>query len=298
VLYEMLTGRSAFSGSSALSTLSAVLRDNVQPMVELTNGVPPALEQIVLRSLEKDPARRFQSAQELETALNDLNRPTVSAMLPPPVAPPPERSSKMPAILAVCVLVLVAAVVGLWWMTRPRPAPVVTPAQQSESAVSKPSPIPASPPPETSPTTVSSTPPPPAALPPTPAAPATVKLADGTPIALVLAEDVPLDAKAGDAVPLKTAGDIQVDNTVVIAKGALASGVIVDAAKKRILGLGGKMTFRLESVDAVDGHKVTIRATPKPRGNGSKRPMDRGALAAGSEYTGYVDGSNTVSVRK
>jgi len=298
VLYEMLTGRSAFSGSSALSTLSAVLRDNVQPMVELTNGVPPALEQIVLRSLEKDPARRFQSAQELETALNDLYRPTVSAMLPPPVAPPPERSSKMPAILAVCVLVLVAAVVGLWWMTRPRPAPVVTPAQQSESAVSKPSPIPASPPPETSPTTVSSTPPPPAALPPTPAAPATVKLADGTPIALVLAEDVPLDAKAGDAVPLKTAGDIQVDNTVVIAKGALASGVIVDAAKKRILGLGGKMTFRLESVDAVDGHKVTIRATPKPRGNGSKRPMDRGALAAGSEYTGYVDGSNTVSVRK
>jgi serine/threonine protein kinase len=295
VLYEMLTGRSAFSGSSAISTLSAVLRDNVQPMVELTHGVPPRLEQIVLRCLEKDPARRFQSAEELETALMDLDRPTVSAMLPPPVAPRPERSSKMPAILAACVLVLGAAGVGLWWMTKPRPL-VVTPAQPSESAVSKPSPIP--PPPETQPSATSSTPPPPAALPPTPAAPATVKLPDGMPIALVLADDVPLDAKTGDAVPLKTAGDVRVDNTVVIAKGAAASGVIVDTAKKRILGLGGKMTFRLESVDALDGHKVNIRATPKPRGNGSKRPMDRGALAAGSEYTGYVDGSNTVSVRK
>jgi hypothetical protein len=46
----------------------------------------------------------------------------------------------------------------------------------------------------------------------------------------------------------------------------------------------------------VDGQKVSIRVTPKPRRNGSKRAI--GALAAGSEYVGYVDGAHTVSVKK
>jgi serine/threonine-protein kinase len=290
VLYEMLTGRSAFSGSSAISTLSAVLRDNVQPIVELTHGVPPALEQIVLRCLQKDPAQRFQSAAQLEAALLDLNRAPVNVMAPTPAS---ARTSKTLPIIGICLLALAGAAGGFWWMTRPRPvldAPPVTPSQPS---VSKPSPLPPEPPPANP----VATPVPPVASLPAPLPVATpVQLPDAMEIPLTLAEDVPVDAQAGDPVRFRAAEDIRIDGLVVIVKGATASGVIVDAAKKRILGLGGKMTFRLESIDAVDGRKVSIRATAKARRNGSKRAV--GALAAGSEYVGYTDGVNTVSVKK
>jgi serine/threonine-protein kinase len=294
VLYEMLTGRSAFSGTSAISTLSAVLRDNVQPIVELTYGVPPALERIVLRCLQKDPAQRFQSAQELQAALIALNRQPVSAILPPP--PPPAPTKTLP-IIGVCVLVLVAAAGGFWWFTRPQSVPAVTPTPPAQPSVSKPSPIPPEPAPTETPTAIPSAPPPvPAPRPVTVPAVAKVTIGDGVPVLLTLAEDVPVDAKAGDALRFRAAEDVSADGAVVVAKGAAASGVVVDAAKKRILGLGGKMTFRLESVDAVDGQKMTIRATPKPHRNGSKRAI--GSLAAGTEYIAYVDGPNTVFVKK
>ncbi len=64
---------------------------------------------------------------------------------------------------------------------------------------------------------------------------------------------------------------VRVDDTVVIPKGAEATGFIVDGAKKRLFGIGGKMTFRLKSVGAVDGQRVTIRATPD--GKSSKRQL-------------------------
>jgi hypothetical protein len=66
------------------------------------------------------------------------------------------------------------------------------------------------------------------------------------PIRLILAEDIPSDAAEGDPVRFKVAHDVRVEDTVVIPKGAEAVGVIVDGAKKKIFGIGGKMTFRLE----------------------------------------------------
>src|ERR1035438_9029892 len=73
VLYEMLTGHCAFRGGSALSTLSAVLHGEIQPVGELTSGVPVELEQIVVRCLKKDPAQRYQSMQEVNAALAPLS---------------------------------------------------------------------------------------------------------------------------------------------------------------------------------------------------------------------------------
>lgn len=293
VLYEMLTGRSAFSGSSAISTLSAVLRDDVQPMVQLTTGVPPELEQIVARCLKKDPGQRFQSAGELEAALLALNRLSVTGVAPPP--PAEKRSSNGLVWAAVVVVLLAAAGVGAyWWMNQSHPATVTAPPQPAVPLTPKPSPLAES---SGKPAEQATPPAPPPVVAPRPVpVVAPVEVPDGEQVAFTLAADVPTDAKAGDAVPFRAAADVRVGNTVVIAKGASASGVIVDAAKKRILGIGGKMTFRLETVDAVDGQKVSIRVTPKPRRNGSKRAI--GALAAGSEYVGYVDGAHTVSVKK
>jgi eukaryotic-like serine/threonine-protein kinase len=69
VLYEMTTGRRAFQGDSAISTLASVLREDPQPM---TTQVPRDLEKIVTRCLRKDPAKRFQSMADVRVVLEDL----------------------------------------------------------------------------------------------------------------------------------------------------------------------------------------------------------------------------------
>ena len=74
VLYEMLTGKRAFEGSSGISTLSAILRDDVKPIYEIAPDVPPLLEQIVLRCLQKDPNARWQSMQQVQGAVSTLQR--------------------------------------------------------------------------------------------------------------------------------------------------------------------------------------------------------------------------------
>jgi len=71
VLYEMLTGRRAFRGRSAPETMSAVLREEPPPVLEVNPGVPPAFERVVRRCLEKKPELRFQSARDLAFALSE-----------------------------------------------------------------------------------------------------------------------------------------------------------------------------------------------------------------------------------
>ena len=66
VLFEMLTGRRAFSGASMVDLLNAVIHTDVPPL-EAT----PGLDRIVRRCLEKYPAQRFQSAGEVRAALED-----------------------------------------------------------------------------------------------------------------------------------------------------------------------------------------------------------------------------------
>jgi len=76
VLYEMLTGRRAFRGESAADTLSAVLREDPPALSESNRDVSPALERLVLHCLEKDPAARFHSANDLAFALEALSGAT------------------------------------------------------------------------------------------------------------------------------------------------------------------------------------------------------------------------------
>ncbi len=71
VLYEMITGRRAFSGGSQLSTLASVLRTEPAPVREAREQVPRELERIIERCLRKDPRRRWQRAADLKIALED-----------------------------------------------------------------------------------------------------------------------------------------------------------------------------------------------------------------------------------
>jgi serine/threonine protein kinase len=65
ILYECLTGRPPFLADSWQQTIEQVLRDEPAPPARLHPGVPPDLETICLKCLEKEPARRYASAEEL-----------------------------------------------------------------------------------------------------------------------------------------------------------------------------------------------------------------------------------------
>ena len=72
ILYEMLSGKRAFSGETDVDTITAVLREEPPEMTAERGVIPPAFEQIVHHCLEKDPERRFQSARDLSFALATL----------------------------------------------------------------------------------------------------------------------------------------------------------------------------------------------------------------------------------
>jgi serine/threonine protein kinase len=69
VLYEMATGRPPHVGTSAASTISAILRDEPRPMSELAPMTPPGLERVVHACLTKDVDQRWQSAHDVALAL-------------------------------------------------------------------------------------------------------------------------------------------------------------------------------------------------------------------------------------
>ncbi len=69
VMYEMLTGTKAFPGESAITTLTAILRDDVKPITELVPDVPAELVEIITLALRKDPKDRWQSTQVMYTVL-------------------------------------------------------------------------------------------------------------------------------------------------------------------------------------------------------------------------------------
>jgi eukaryotic-like serine/threonine-protein kinase len=69
VLYEMATGRRAFSGASQASLISSIMKDRPQPIAELQVLTPSALERLVNACLAKDPDERIQTAHDVRLHL-------------------------------------------------------------------------------------------------------------------------------------------------------------------------------------------------------------------------------------
>jgi len=70
VIYEMATGKPAFSGKSRASLIAAILTTEPTPITQLQPLTPPSLERVVKKCLAKDPEDRWQNASDLATELN------------------------------------------------------------------------------------------------------------------------------------------------------------------------------------------------------------------------------------
>ncbi|HYV20620.1 MAG TPA: protein kinase [Verrucomicrobiae bacterium] len=73
ILYEMLAGRRAFSASSSVETMNAILKEEPADLARSLADLPPGLERIVHHCLEKSPDERFQSARDLGFQLEALS---------------------------------------------------------------------------------------------------------------------------------------------------------------------------------------------------------------------------------
>ena len=99
-LYEFVTGQRPFVATSDYSIMAAHVKEAPKPPVELHPGLPAELNEIILMSIAKDPARRFQTADAFRNALSSvpvtaspvvsqaaLDAPTVTSMQAPVVSP-------------------------------------------------------------------------------------------------------------------------------------------------------------------------------------------------------------------
>jgi TolB-like protein/Flp pilus assembly protein TadD len=120
VLYEMVSGKRTFSEEQPTRLIEAILnRPPVAPRAR-NERVPPELERIILKCLEKDPGRRYQSAKEVGVDLHRLAEPSSVSLTPSrdsgTEAPVQRRRPRSALVLvgAVAVAVILLAVgVGL-----------------------------------------------------------------------------------------------------------------------------------------------------------------------------------------
>jgi eukaryotic-like serine/threonine-protein kinase len=120
VLYEFATGRRPFTATQVPVLIDSILNKAPEPPSALSPTIPPGLELAILKCLDKDPDRRYQSARELRIDLERLTMPISGVFLPPepPTAPISIKTSRKlnRAVLISAVAVLLLAVAGLaYW---------------------------------------------------------------------------------------------------------------------------------------------------------------------------------------
>ena len=109
VLYEMVSGHAAFSGDTPKEVMSSILEKEPPALTRYVARAPADLQQIISKTLRKDPAERYHSAQELLHALKELRR-KLEFKLQRAAAPLWLRWARSPVAL---LLVLLAAALAL-----------------------------------------------------------------------------------------------------------------------------------------------------------------------------------------
>ena len=132
VVYEMLTGRRAFTGKTQASLIGAILKDVPAPASSIAVAVPPPLDRIVARCLAKDPDERWQTARDLTSELAWIadEKPGAFAPVIADTAAAPARTFAVWRRASWLTWVATTIVVGLlaslvtWLTIREAPAPV------------------------------------------------------------------------------------------------------------------------------------------------------------------------------
>ena len=117
VLFEMLGGRPPFRADTTADTLSAILHED-PPALMPKGGVPPELERIIRRCLEKSSANRFQSADDLAFALEAVTVTPKSAAAAAIDVPKVRAGWLVPVVTTALAVVAVALTVA-WYATPP-----------------------------------------------------------------------------------------------------------------------------------------------------------------------------------
>ena len=106
-LYEVVTGARPFQGDSEYSIMAAHLQKNPPPPIEISPNLPNGLNEIILQALQKEPAKRFQTADAFRNALLYVCKqplsaaPVAAAAVPPPKAVQPQPNIPPPPLPAV-----------------------------------------------------------------------------------------------------------------------------------------------------------------------------------------------------
>ena len=121
LLYEMATGKKAFSGKSQASLAGSILRDDPTSVTEISPMMPPALNRVIKTCLAKDPEDRFQTAHDVKLQLQWVAEGGSQAGVPAPVAARRKSRERLAWGVAAAAL-LAAAALGFGYVRR-APAP-------------------------------------------------------------------------------------------------------------------------------------------------------------------------------
>ena len=126
MIYELLTGRLPFRGDNEQATLYAMLNKTPDPLTAVRTGVPMELERIVGKCIQKDPALRYQHADDLLADLRTLRQATATQTLPS-MQVKRREGRKWPWFAGAAIVVALVAVLSQLgpWLRSPNDA--VTP---------------------------------------------------------------------------------------------------------------------------------------------------------------------------
>ena len=141
VLYEMVTGQQAFPGKMPVLVLDAILNRAPAPITESKPAVPPRLAAIVSKSLEKDRARRYESASAMLSDLRELQQGRqASSQVSAPVAQPRSGLRRVSwTVAGLFVIFLVIAVASIYWLKRGAFSPSSKGTVESPQTIARPS---------------------------------------------------------------------------------------------------------------------------------------------------------------